>query len=127
MIGTRSSKYSQACFNASFGWPNIFAANMPSGGPNYPMATPGIRLKVSPSDQIAFQAALFNGDPPGAGFTGLQEILDLSGINFRLIGCFENHARFRSKLSKDAGGVKTGHGAVSQRPTRVRDRGYGRD
>ncbi|MGH6936457.1 MAG: carbohydrate porin [Methylocella sp.] len=28
--------------NASFGWPNIFAANMPNGGPNYPVATPGI-------------------------------------------------------------------------------------
>jgi porin len=78
------SEYSAVFLNASFGWPNIFAANMPSGGPNYPLATPGVRLKLSPNNQIHFLTALFNGDPSGAGFTGLQEILDPSGINFRL-------------------------------------------
>jgi porin len=78
------SEYSQAYLNATFGWPNIFAADMPSTGPNYPLATPGVRLKVSPTKEINLLAALFNGDPAGAGFTGLQEILDPSGINFRL-------------------------------------------
>jgi porin len=78
------SEYSQVYFNASFGWPNIFAADMPSGGPNYPLATPGVRLKVSPNKEVHLLAAIFNGDPSGAGFTGLQEILDPSGVNFRL-------------------------------------------
>jgi porin len=78
------SEYSQAYLNASFGWPNIFAANMPSTGPNYPLATPGVRLKVSPNKEVHLLAAIFNGDPSGAGFTGLQEILDPSGVNFRL-------------------------------------------
>jgi porin len=54
------------------------------GGPNYPLATPGARLKVTPTDQIALLAAIFNGDPAGTGFTGLQEIKDPSGTNFRL-------------------------------------------
>ena len=70
--------------NATFGWPNIWAADLPSTGPNYPLATPGVRLKVTPNDQITLLAALFNGDTSGARFTGLQEILDPAGINFRL-------------------------------------------
>ena len=68
-----TSDFSALYLNATFGWPNILAADLPSGGPNYPLATPGVRLKVSPDDQITFIAALFNGDPSGAGFTGLQE------------------------------------------------------
>ena len=78
------SDFGALYFNATFGWPNIWAADLPSTGPNYPLATPGIRLKVTPNDQIALLAALFNGDTSGAGFTGLQEIFDRAGINFRL-------------------------------------------
>ncbi len=70
--------------NSTFGWPAIFAADLPSTGPNYPLATPGVRLKVTPNDQLALLAGLYNGDPAGAGFTGLQEIKDPAGINFRL-------------------------------------------
>lgn len=78
------SAFSALYANATFGWPNILAANLPSTGPNYPLATPGVRLKISPNDQIDFHATLFNGDPSGAGFNGLQEIVDPAGINFRL-------------------------------------------
>jgi len=78
------SDFSALYLNATFGWANILAADLPSAGPNYPLATPGVRLKLSPNDQITFIAALFNGDPSGAGFTGLQEILDPAGVNFRL-------------------------------------------
>jgi porin len=71
--------------NSTFGWPTIFHADLPGGGgPNYPLATPGVRIKVTPSDQLAFLTGLYNGDPAGSGFTGLQEIKDPAGINFRL-------------------------------------------
>jgi porin len=71
--------------DGTFGWPDIMTADLPSGGgPNYPLATPGVRLKLSPSEQTTLLAALFNGDPSGAGFTGLQQIKDPSGLNFRL-------------------------------------------
>jgi len=46
----------------AFGWHPAFAANLPSGGPAYPFATPGVRLKYEPTDNIAILAALFNGD-----------------------------------------------------------------
>ncbi len=70
--------------NGTFGWPTIFAANLPSGGPGYPMATPGARVKLTPNDHITLLAAIFNGDPAGSGFTGMQEIKDPAGVNFRL-------------------------------------------
>ena len=71
--------------NVTYGWSNLFIQDLPGGGgPNYPLATPGARLKVMPTDQITLLAAIFNGDPAGTGFTGLQEIKDPSGTNFRL-------------------------------------------
>ncbi len=69
---------------STFGWPALFASDLPSGGPAYPLATPGIRLKLTPNDQLALLAGIYNGDPTGAGFTGLDQIKDPAGINFRL-------------------------------------------
>ena len=80
------SEFGNALYvNNTFGWPVIFASDLPGGGgPNYPLATPGVRLKVNPNDRLALLAGLYNGDPAGAGFTGLQEIKDPAGLNFRL-------------------------------------------
>ena len=71
--------------NSTFGWPLIFTSDLPGGGgPNYPLATPGVRLKVNPNDQLALLAGLYNGDPAGTGFTGTEQIKDPAGLNFRL-------------------------------------------
>lgn len=51
--------------NGTFGWPVIFAADLPSGGPGYPLTTPGVRLKFSLDDHLALLAGLYNGDPSG--------------------------------------------------------------
>ena len=48
------STYAALFINRTFGWANIVAADLPSGGPAYPLATPGVRLKFTPSDQFAF-------------------------------------------------------------------------
>jgi len=61
------SQYAGLFVNATFGWPTITAANLPSGGPAYPLATPGVRLKLQPADSIAVLVALFNGDPAPPG------------------------------------------------------------
>jgi porin len=93
--------------NATFGWPNILAADLPSTGPNYPLATPGIRLKITPNDQITLLTALFNGDTSGARFTGLQETLDPSGLNFRLRDppLFVAEAHYKYNQDKDSPGL----------------------
>jgi porin len=53
--------------NGTFGWPAILAADLPSGGPAYPLATPGLRIKYEATDAISLVAGLFNGDPAGSG------------------------------------------------------------
>ena len=53
--------------NGTFGWANIMSANLPSGGPAYPLATPGVRLQVNPSETVSLLAAVFSGDPAGKG------------------------------------------------------------
>ena len=102
------SDFAALYINGTFGWPDIMLPDLPSfGGPNYPLATPGVRLKLTPINQITLLAALFNGDPSGAGFSGLAEIKDPAGINFRikdpplLIG----EAQFKYNQSSDSAGL----------------------
>jgi porin len=63
--------------NASFGWPTLPAVDLPSGGPAYPFATPGIRVKVKATEALTLLAGLYNGDPAGGGS-------DASGTAFRI-------------------------------------------
>jgi porin len=69
--------------NASFGWPALTAQDLPSGGPSYPEATPGVRLKITPNDQFTVMAAVFNGNPAGPGI-GNPVSRDPFGVGFRV-------------------------------------------
>jgi porin len=69
--------------NSTFGWPGLFATDLPSGGPAYPLATPGIQIQARPSDQFTFAAAVFNGDPVGPG-PGNPQDRDRSSTQFRV-------------------------------------------
>jgi len=51
--------------NGTFGWPEIFAANMVDGGPSYPLSAPTVRLKYVPTPELSFQASLLDGTPGG--------------------------------------------------------------
>lgn len=79
-----TSEFGGLYVNGTFGWATLFAANLPGAGPGYPLATPGIRVKVTPNEHLTLLAGLFNGDPAGTGFTGLEQIADPNGVNFRL-------------------------------------------
>lgn len=70
--------------NSTYGWPNIFASALPSGGPAYPFATPGVRVKIYATDQLNFSAAIYNGNSTGSGFTGRQAQRNSSGVDFRV-------------------------------------------
>lgn len=61
------SKYAQLFLNSAFGWPTLPGVVLPEGGPAYPLGTPGVRLKVQPTDSLAFLAAVFNGNPNDNG------------------------------------------------------------
>jgi porin len=49
--------------NGTWGWASIAAENNPNGGPAYPLATPGVRVAVNPTDRTSVMVGLYNGDP----------------------------------------------------------------
>lgn len=52
--------------NGTFGWPVALASTLPSGGPGYPLATPGVRLALGdPEEATGLRVAIFSGDPGG--------------------------------------------------------------
>jgi porin len=77
------TQYGAVLINSSFGYPALAALDLPSGGPNYPIATPVVRLKYQPYDTISFMSAVFNGDPAGPG-PGDPQLRDASGTAFRV-------------------------------------------
>jgi porin len=77
-----TSQYGGLFVNATFGWPAITGTNLPSGGPAYPLATPGARLKLAPVEGFTLLAAVFNGDPAGPG-PGDPQRDNRHGLEFR--------------------------------------------
>jgi porin len=59
------SKTAANFINNGISWPTFLAANLPAGEPAYPLPDPGIRVQIKPADEVAFQAAVFSGDPSG--------------------------------------------------------------
>ncbi len=65
-------------------WPTITAVDLPSGGPAYPLSTPGVRLKIDPTKDLSLLLAVFNGDPAGPGVPGDEQLRNRYGLNFRV-------------------------------------------
>lgn len=78
-----TSQYTVPFISATYGWPGIFALDMPSGGPAPPLAAMGARLKANVNDNITLLGAVFDGNAAGPG-TGNPEWRDLYGLNFRV-------------------------------------------
>lgn len=51
--------------NSTFGWPGLNGTNLPSGGPAYPVPTPGVHVAYEISDALSVQGGVYNGDPAG--------------------------------------------------------------
>ena len=77
------SSYATQFINSTFGWPASMAANLPSGGPAYPFATPGVRAKLDPDKSLSLLLGVFNGDPAGPG-EGDPQTRNRYGLNFRV-------------------------------------------
>jgi porin len=78
------SQYSAGFVSSSFGCPDILSTDLPSGGPCYPFAVPGARLRVASTSNLTLSAAVFNGNPAPRG-PGDPQVRNSSGTNF-LIG-----------------------------------------
>jgi porin len=79
------SQYASLFINSAFGWPSILGINLPSGGPAYPLATPGVRVRLAISPALVATTAIFNGDAAPAGAGDAQQ-RDASGTSFRVNG-----------------------------------------
>jgi porin len=77
------TRYTAWFINAAFGWPTLPTVDLPAGGPAFPLATPGIRLRVKPAEPLTRLFATFNGNPAGPGL-GNPQLRDASGTLFRL-------------------------------------------
>src|SRR5215469_1309615 len=78
------SQYSANFINSTFGCPDLLSTDLPSGGPCYPFAVPGVRLRVAPISGLTWSTALFNGNPAPPG-PGDPQVRNSGGTNF-LIG-----------------------------------------
>jgi len=99
------TRYGNWFVNAAFGWPTLPSANLPAGGPNLPLATPGIRLRVNAAGPLTVLLGAFNGDPAGPGL-GNPQVRDASGTLFRLgDGVFAvGEVQYAINAGKDAKG-----------------------
>ena len=77
------TQYGALFLNSSFGFPEVPAVDLPSGGPNYPIATPFLRMRYRATDAFTLTGAVYNGDPAPPG-TGDPQLRDRHGTAFRL-------------------------------------------
>ncbi|GAC1343023.1 MAG: carbohydrate porin [Acetobacteraceae bacterium] len=77
------TQYGGLFLNSGYGFPTLAAVDLPSGGPAYPLATPGVRVKIVPNESLAVLVGVFNGDPAGRGL-GDPQRRDRNGTAFRL-------------------------------------------
>lgn len=87
-------------------WQTIAAANVPGGGPAYPLSTPGARLKLDFTPDASLLMSVFNGDPAGR-CAGDPDTCNRYGLNFRLRDpAFAiAEAQFRSNHGKEDTGL----------------------
>jgi porin len=78
------SQYATIFINSTFGCPDMLTYDWPSGGPCYPFAMPGVRLRFAPTTALTLTAAVFNGNPAPSG-SGNPQVRNSAGTNF-LIG-----------------------------------------
>ncbi len=70
--------------NGTWGWPSIAASDLPSGGPAYPLATPGVRVAITPNDKASLLVGVYNGDPAPPNCTGDPQRCNNDGLDFNL-------------------------------------------
>ncbi len=71
--------------NTMFGWPMVPSADLPGGGPAYPLSDLGVRLRYRPIDSVTVLGGIYNGSPVSAN-VGDPQMRNPSGTSFPLNG-----------------------------------------
>jgi porin len=95
-----------------WGWPTITSLDLPSGGPGYPLATPGVRVMLNPNDKFGLKVGLYNGDPAGPNCQGDPQVCDNNGLEFRIsdppLLMAEGSYKYNQGTGQLPGGIKVG-------------------
>ncbi len=67
--------------NTMFGWPLVPSVDLPGGGPAYPLAALGIRVRYRPLNAVAILAGIYNGSP-SPSTDGDPQTVNASGARF---------------------------------------------
>jgi porin len=96
--------------NGTWGWPSITASDLPGGGPAYPLATPGVRVAVTPNDRLGLMVAVYNGDPAPPCASDDPQVCNPHGTDFELDDppLLMAEGVYRYNQDKLAGAVKLG-------------------
>jgi porin len=122
--------------NGTFGWATMVAANLPSGGAAYPLATPGARLQVNLNESFSLLAGAFAGDPasrrcyddnPDAN----PQVCNKHGTTFSFHGgtFWIGEAQYQANQEKDATGLAAAYklGAWYHTGNKFADQRFGDD
>ena len=100
------SKTASNFINNGISWPTFLAANLPAGGPAYPLPDPGVRVRIKPTDELAFQAAVFSGDPSGGDGSNQSQPLPTGTVfSFRGGAFIIAEASYLPNQGKNANGL----------------------
>ena len=102
-----NSQTASGLINGTFGWADVVAANMLNGGPAFPLATPGVRLAVKPTDALTVQTAVFSGNPAGGSCTDTPQQCNRYGTTFSFSGgaLWMGELQYAINQGKDAVGL----------------------
>lgn len=78
------SQYSALFVNTMAGWPMLPSADLYGGGPAYPLAALGARLRAKPTGHATILAGVFDDNPGGGSFTADSQARDATGARFNL-------------------------------------------
>jgi porin len=67
--------------NTMFGWPMVPSADLPGGGPAYPLSALGVRGRWRPVDPLTFLVGVYNGSPVSNNNGDPQQV-NASGTSF---------------------------------------------
>jgi porin len=81
-MGSQNAGY---FINTMFGWPMVPSADLPGGGPAYPLSALGVRTRWRPTDSLTLLAGVFNGSPASPGGGDAQQT-NACGTQFPLNG-----------------------------------------
>ena len=90
-------------------WPTIAAANLPGGGPAYPLTAVGARIKYEFPKDASLLLAILNGDPAPPSCSGDPDTCNRYGLNFRVSdpAFMMSELQFRRNRGKDDMGLAT--------------------